>query len=240
MLAGRDRVEADVPVWEHAKRDHRYTIRPLVGLGDGHLAWAAAASARAFTIWDGTLSDGYPPADFAWPRVNETATLVKRRIEEELEVKAHAIGLRHAPCVEHGIDFRSRFPTEGFADVGDFDVLAYVPERNIWITMECKYNKPPFALKDARRLREHIFGKTGDGGQLAKIERRSRFLRGSHEKLRELLGWPEGTSLPPTFLDLYICPRIFYWMRRPPRPVSVEFVRLGVLDEFLAEIVGDA
>lgn len=235
VLSGREGAEVDVPVWEHTKRDHRYTIRPLVKLAQDRVVWGAAAAARAFTIWNGTLSDGYLPADFSWPHVNETSALIKRRIENELEVKAYKIGQRHAPFVAHGIDFKSRFPAEGFGEIGDFDVLAYVAERNLWITMECKYNKPPFTLKDARRLREHIFGKTGHSGQLAKIERRSRVLREHHERIRRLLKWPIAGQQPPIFVDLYVCPRIFYWMRRPPRSVSVEFVRLGMLDEFLSE-----
>jgi len=235
VLSGRDRVEGDVPVWEHTKRDHRYTIRPLVSLRGGRLTWGAAAAGRAFSIWNGTLSDGFPPAEFAWSRVNEVSTLLKRRIEQELEVRAYDICKRHAHLVEQGIDFRSRFRMEGFDDVGDFDVLAYVPSQNLWIMVECKYNKPPFALKDARRLREQIFGKTGHLGQLAKIDRRRTFLQQNHERLRVLLGWPEAEDSQATILDLYVCPRIFYWMRRPPRPVVTEFVRLGMLDAFLSE-----
>ena len=58
--------------------------------------------------------------------------------------------------MEGGIDFHRRYPKEKFDDVGDYDVLAYWPNKNIWLTIECKYNKVPFCLKNSRRLRDYI------------------------------------------------------------------------------------
>lgn len=231
-LSGRSVEEMDVPIWEHRKRIHRYAIRPLVRF-DEHLVWGAAASRRALGIWAGTLSDGYMPADLPWRRVGAVTETVKRRIEYELEVRSFEVSGRHALHALHGIDFKSRFPNESFDDVGDFDVLAYWPDRNYWIMIECKYNKPPFCIKDARRLREHIFGKTHEGGQIAKIIRRRKFLSKNSQRLRMLLGWPAPSTNSMTMSDLYVCPRIFYWMRSPPYPIDTEFVRLDLLDAWL-------
>jgi len=49
-----------------------------------------------------------------------------------------------------------------------------------------------------------------------------------------LLNWPAPGLAEPTIRDLYVGPRIFYWMRDPPYPVHLEFVRLGLLDNWLA------
>jgi len=234
VLAGRHEEEADVPVWEHRKRSHRYMIRPLVDLGDHQIAWGAAATYRAHNIWAGSLSDGYLPADLPWPHVNDVALRIKRRIEKELETRAHTICQRHTPYVLPGVNFQKRFPKEGFEDVGDYDVLAYWPDQNLWVTVECKYNKPPFCLKDARRLREYIFGNHPGEGHLGKIERRRTFLGERLNHLRELLGWPAPSNQAPTITDLYVGPRIFYWMRNPPYPTHVEFVRVGLLDAWLS------
>lgn len=232
VLSGRSAAEVDVPIWEHRKRDHRYAIRPLIRL-DGELAWGAAAASRARDIWASTVADGYLPADLPWPRVEAVTASIKRRIEQELEERAFVICQRHAPHVQHGINFKHRYPKEAFEEVGDFDVLAYWPDRNFWLAIECKYNKPPFAIKDARRLREHIFGKSDAGGHIEKIVRRRAFLSGNAERLRTLLGWPEPEVSTASGIDLYVCPRIFYWMRNPPYPVDTEFVRIDMLDAWL-------
>ena len=231
-LAGSNREEDDVPVWEHRKRVHRYAIRPLLRIGQDRLLWGAAAVHRAFGIWSGAFSDGYPPADFGHPEIETVATSIKKHIEYDLELRAVEVFGRHFTYFEHGIDFHRRFPREDFEDVGDFDVLAYRPEDNQWFMVECKYNKPPFCIKDARRLREEIFGETPKS-QLVKTARRHAFLEAHAARLLELLNWPVGAAVELQIEDLYVCPRIFQFMRRTPRPVPTKFVRLGKLDTLL-------
>lgn len=233
VLAGRELEEGDVPIWEHRKRVHRYGIRPVLRIGQDRLLWGAAAAHRAFGIWNGTFSDGYPPADFGYPQIEEVAASIKKHIEDDLEVRAVEVFGRHLTYFEHGVDFHRRFPQEGFEDVGDFDVLAYRPEDNRWFMVECKYNKPAFCIKDMRRLREEVFGKTPTTGQLAKIARRHAFLGIHAARLLELLKWPAGPAVEQRIEDLYVCPRIFPFMRRVPRPVLTQFVRLGKLDALL-------
>jgi hypothetical protein len=230
LLAGRELEEPDVPIWEHRKRVHRYGIRPVLRVGEDRLLWGAAAAHRAFDIWNGTFSDGYPPADFGYPKIEEVAASIKTHIEHDLELRAVEVFGRHLTYVEHGVDFHRRFRQEDFEDVGDFDVLAYRPEDNRWFMVECKYNKPAFCIKDMRRLREDVFGKTPTTGQLAKIARRHAFLKTHASRLLELLKWPAGAAVERRIEDLYVCPRIFPFMRRTPRPVPTQFVRLGKLD----------
>jgi len=230
LLAGVDKETDDVPIWEHRKRLHRYGIRPVLRVGQDRLLWGAAAAHRAFGIWNGTFSDGYPPADFGCPEIEAVAEAIKKNIEHDLEMRAVEVFGRHLTYVEHGVDFHRRFKREGFEDVGDFDVLAYQPEDNRWFMVECKYNKPAFCIKDMRRLREDVFGKTPTTGQLAKIARRRAFLETHAARLLELLKWPAAHVVEQRIEDLYVCPRIFSFMRRPPRPVLTQFVRLGKLD----------
>lgn len=233
-LLGKDVDESDVPVWEHTKRSNRYTIRPLVRVADGLIAWGAAAADRALNIWSGAISNGYLPADFNWPRVKGHVRSIKEGIEKQLEIKAFKVCSRITTYVVQGIDFKYRFPKEGFDDVGDFDVLAYWPGSNQWLVMECKYNQPPFCLKDARRLRERIFGTDKDRGQFAKIEGRRTFLVSRADQLRTLVDWPAPMDAqPPSFTEVYVSRDIYWWMRNPPYEVSSQFVRIDALDGWI-------
>lgn len=238
LLAGVEMETSDVPIWEHRKRVHRYGIRPVLRVGQDRLLWGAAAAHRAFGIWSGTFSDGYPPADLGYPEIEAVAEAIKKHIEQDLERRAVEVLGRHLTYVEHGVDFHRRFKKEGFEDVGDFDVLAYQPEGNRWFMVECKYNKPAFCIKDMRRLREDVFGKTPTTGQLAKIARRHAFLETHAARLLELLKWPAGAAVEQRIEDLYVCPRIFPFMRRMPRLVPTQFVRLGKLDELARSRLG--
>lgn len=233
-LLGKIVDESDVPVWEHTKRGARYTVRPLIEIAPGVLAWGAAAADRASSIWTGSISNGYLPADFDWPHVRQEVRDIKASLEEQLEVQAFKVCSRATPHSIHGIDFKHKFPKEKFDDVGDFDVLAYWPESNLWLSVECKYNQPPFCLKDARRLRERIFGSGSERGQFAKIERRRGVLSSRTEQLRLLLAWPEpGSGTPPVLTEVYVSRDIYWWMRNPPFEVPTHFVRIDALDRWL-------
>lgn len=233
-LPGRDIDETDVPFWEHTKRLHRYNIRPLVPEGE-RLRWGAEGANRTLSIWTKAVIDGYLPADFPWPEVQREVCLIKERIEKELEIKTEEICRRFTPYVIQGVDFFHRFPREGFPDVGDFDVLAYWPATNTLVTLECKYNKPAFCVKDSRRLRDNIFGKseTDRKGQFSRILRRRDFVKENRSRMLELLKWPTIPAVEERNVEMYISRDVHWWMVHPPYPVPTEFVRVDSLDTWL-------
>jgi hypothetical protein len=232
-LLGKTFDEDDVPVWEHTKRASRSTIRPLIPFPDGTLAWGAALTERALHIWRSSIGNGYLPADFDWPHIKEVVREIKEGLENGLTARAFEICNRFATYAQSELDFRRRFPRETIPDVGDFDVLAFWPETNHWLVIECKYNQPPFCLKDARRLRDRIFGSSGDRGQFSKIERRREFLKTNADRLRQLLGWPETSGAPFLYTELYVSRMIYWWMRNPPYEVPTQFVRVDVLNGWM-------
>lgn len=232
-LAGRDTQEEEVPYWEHSKRIHRYAIRPLVQVGD-ELRWGAESASRCMFNWMSSVRDGYLPADCSWPNIELVVRQVKASIERRLEFRSEEIFRRHTPFVARGIDFYRKFRTEGFEDVGDFDVLAYWPDHDLLVAVECKYNQPFYTMKDGRRLRDKIFGHKEDNkGQIGKVLRRGAFLEQHRTRMLELLGWPKPVNAAERYVELYVSRDIYYWMVHPPYPVPTHFVRVSTLDSWL-------
>lgn len=239
-LAGRDVDEGEVPYWEHTKRIHRYAIRPLITEGES-LRWGAEAVSRAMNIWNSSVRDGYLPAEFAWPHVEPLIRKIKEGIENALEERTAEVLLRHTPYVVPNMDFFRKFRSEGFEDVGDFDALAYWPETDTLVVAECKYNQPPYSLKDTRRLRDRIFGKTEDdrSGQFSRILRRRQFLLEHRSRMLELLGWPTSTADQPRNLEIYVSREVYYWMVHPPYEVPTVFTRVDALDAWIKKQIVD-
>lgn len=233
-LIGKTVDEIDVPLWEHNKRGDRYVLKPLIR-DEANLLWGAASVERSARLWQQSLTQGYMPADFDWPNVRRVTEEIKASLDVQLEVAAAAVLERSTPYVAQGVDFARRFPAERFDDVGDFDGLAYWPNLNQWVVVECKYNQPAFCLKDARRLRERIFGRPGrDKAQFDKIERRSAFLRANVDRLRGLLGWPDAPAgVRYEVKEVYVSRHIYWWMRNSPYEVAVDFVRVDALENWL-------
>lgn len=232
-LAGKDADEGDVPYWERNKRIHRYTIRPLVVDGT-ELRWGAETASRSLNIWMAAVRDGDLPAEFGWPHVSPIIRKIKEGIEKRLELRTEEIFKRYTPFVRCGVDFFRQFRKERFEDVGDFDVFAYWPDKNLIVTAECKYNLPPFTVKDGRRLRDRIFGNAEDDrkGQFSRIQRRRQFLEKNRSRLLELLDFPKSEA-PLRNEDLYVCRDLSYWMFNPPYPVATKFVRVATLDSWI-------
>ncbi|MBB4224899.1 hypothetical protein [Variovorax guangxiensis] len=233
-LAGITAETDDVPVWEHNKRLDRFAIKPLLVLPTGKILWGASSVNRARRIWMSAISSGYLPADFPWKNVRAVVDKAKQKLEKGLEKTAHAVCARTTPYAERNLDFMDRFPEQGFADVGDFDLLAYWPEGNRWLLGECKYNQPPFCVKDSRRLRDRVFGGGSEIGQFVKIERRRKFFAENVELIRQLLGWPEPTTPEPTITEVYICKDLHWWLRFPPYDVPTKFTQVDTFGAWLS------
>ena len=227
--------EADVPFWEHSKRLHRYAIRPLVPLGTKQVTWGAEQASRARHIWLSAVRDGILPAEFPWPHVQEEVRTIKETIELALEDRAEEIFNRHTPYVVASVDFFRRFRNEKFDDVGDFDSLAYWPATNTVVFAECKYNQPPYSVKDSRRLRDRIFGKSDldRNGQYSRIRGRREFLVKNRQRILELLKWPKHRDMVPKDVEIYVSRDLYYWMIHPPYAVPTKFVRVDALDAWI-------
>jgi hypothetical protein len=233
-LPGRSIDESDVPFWEHKKRLHRMTIRPFISQSND-LHWGVEMAHRAISIWRRAVVDGYLPADFPWPNVEKAVRAIKESIEKRLELKTEEIFLRHTPYVVRGIDFAKKFRNEGFADVGDYDVLAYWPDSNTLIGVECKYNQPAFCLKDAKRLRDRIFAlhDKDRNGQFSRIVDRREFAHQHRARMLELLKWPKSSISEEIYDELYISRDMHWWLVHPPYNVPTNFVRVDLLNSWL-------
>jgi hypothetical protein len=233
-LPGRAIDESDVPFWEHRKRLHRYAIRPLISVGP-QVVWGAEHASRSQLIWLSAVRDGVLPADFHWPNVQTVVRSIKKSIEDALEYRTVEILKRHTPYVEGGVNFFSRFPKKGFADVGDYDALAYWPETNTVLYAECKYNQTTHSMKDLRRLRDLMFGVSNmdRDGQYSRIRNRREFLVKNRDGIFELLGWPKPTQVPPRDVEVYVSRELHYWMVHPPYEVPTKFIRVDALDTWV-------
>lgn len=236
-LPGKATDEADVPFWEHSKRLHRYAIRPLVPLGKKQVAWGAEQASRTQCFWLSAVRDGVMPAEFPWPNVQRAVRAIKESIELAIEDRAEEIFKRHTPYVAGGIDFFRRFRDENFEDVGDFDIFAYWPATNTIIFAECKYNQPPFSLKDSRRLRDRIFGENDldRKGQFSRIRGRREFLAKNRQRMIELLRWPKPETVDPNDVEVYVSRDLHFWMVHPLYSVPTKFVRVDALDAWIKD-----
>jgi len=224
----------DLPVWEQQKRYSRYNLRPLI-LIEGTYYWGPYSTRRSAIIWSDTPLSGALPADIQSPTVQKVLEDEKGRIEKTLVVKASETVKRYTQKAElnvklHTRDRRASHPRT----LGDYDVLAFYPEKEVVLNIECKDIVPAYCLKDAKRIREKIFGRLDkDQGYLEKVETRAAYLSDHLGEIAEALDWSVDPHNLPRVASIFVSRHSHWWTRFPPRPTEVNFVRVDLLSQFL-------
>lgn len=236
----QSRLCEDLPVWEHRKRTTRYSIRPLIRI-DGSFLWGPYSTHQSCGIWANILHLNRLPADFKTPSVQKVLEKGHKSIEKSLVTKSHEVLERSTPFVVserelHRMDKGANHPSS----LGDYDVLAFLKDKNILLYIECKVIDPPYCLKDARRLREKIFGRikidgSFQGGYLQKVERRAEYLSAHIEEIMATLSWASGRD-QPRLVSIFLTQLAFWWTKFPPVETNIRFVQIKMLDAFVSAL----
>lgn len=226
----------DLPVWEHKKRLYRYMIRPLIFI-NGKYYWGPHSVDRSGRVWMDFSNRGTLPVDLIAPSVGSVLKANQTSIEKNLENKALEITKRHTKWADKVSHKRETHPQR----LGDYDVLAYIPEIKILLNIECKNIFGAYCLKDAKRIRDRIFRleyekerKVKNPGNLLKVENREEYLKDNIKIFKEKLGWPieDNTRI----ISVYITRMNYWWTKFPPRKTTVRFMRIDFLDNYICEL----
>ncbi len=226
----------DIPIWENIGRLSRYDIRPLV-FHEGKYFWGPWAAKMAEKLWIRTVMNGDMPAAFNAPQTKVILEGWSTQIQNGIESKALEVVRRYSPHAE-SVDLFSRFPKSGYEDVGDYDVLTYLPKSNVLLNIECKEIPHTHCMKDSSRVRRKIFDTSKKSSYFSKILRREKYLSENLQKIVTDLKWPVDTAKPPKIINVFVPRHRNWWMKSPPSGIKAEFVRIDLLDSFLKNIEG--
>ncbi|MCK4823315.1 hypothetical protein KA005_46615, partial [bacterium] len=233
-VLGQDEPCQDLPVWEYRKRYARYNLKPIIKIGDQY-HWGPYSARRTGLVWSGTASTGAMPADLQAENIEQVLRSEKKLIEDALADRTYEIVKRYTSNVRknlklHDLEPKGSHPQE----LGDYDVLSFHPENNIILSIECKDILPPYCLKDAKRLREKIFGRPGKyQGHFEQINKRKEYLREHIVDVSTALKWPIDAKNHPKIISIYLSRRSYWWTNFPPKEIEAEFIRVDLLSDFI-------
>ena len=225
----------DLPVWEHRKRYARYTLKPLILVGKEY-HWGPYSTMKTGVIWSGSASSGMFPVDLQSPNVERVIESEKRLIEDALVARTLEIVERYTPHVRRNVDLQKIDRAHPY-DLGDYDVLAYCPDANVVLNIECKDILPVYCLKDAKRLREKIFGRPRkDKGFFEKINRRQSYLSSHLTQIASDLRWPIDVKNLPKITTIFLSRTTYWWTKFPPARIRAVFLRVDQLSSFVEKL----
>lgn len=237
-VSGQVRPCDDIPIWEFRKRYSRYTIRPFIFL-TGQYYWGAYSARRAGIMWSNVPIDHSLPADLSTPSINKLLENKHKLIEKEIEIKVLDIVKRYTEYAKgnvklHEIDKKGKHPDV----LGDYDVLAFLPNENVILNIECKEISPAFCAKDSKRMREKIYGQHRmDKGYLEKIENRENYLHKNIVKIIRIMGYPSIFPEYAKVISLFVSRDLYWWMKYPIRPTNVVFMRTDMLANYMETLL---
>ncbi|MGZ6470580.1 MAG: hypothetical protein ACXWRZ_05435 [Bdellovibrio sp.] len=224
----------DLPIWEYSKRPARYNLRPIL-LCNGLLQWGPYSVWESMNLWAHSFLSGSSPVTLHTPKMKELISKRKKVFEDLLEEKAFEIVKRYTDHARINIELHKTFKHMGFPqEIGEFDALAYFPSQKTMISIEAKHIKEAYCAKDARRIREKIFG---NNGYLGKTERRHKYLENNWKTICNALGWPINGMDEITIKTIYVAQRSYWWTMFPPVNCATEFTVLELLDDKLRNVL---
>jgi hypothetical protein len=224
-----------LPVWEYYKRHSRYATKPLIETENG-LLWGPHSTQRTSKIWMNAPMIGKLPLNVG-NRILDTFIEEKRLIENQLAIEAGKIAQRHSELTDINVQLHKRDKDFGHPpELGDYDVICYLKDANILVIAECKHLLPVYCLKDARDLREDIFGKVGKPGYLEKINRRTAYATEKTKEIFSALKWEYPSGSSPTIVSLYISIHTYWWARFPPIKTEIKFIQVDSFDDLLISL----
>jgi hypothetical protein len=93
-------------------------------------------------------------------------------------------------------------------------------------------------MKDSKRIREKIFGRTGkETGYVEQVKNRHEYMKMNYGRILDSLNWP--LSETPKIISLFVSRFDYVWTMFPPEGIEISFTRIDLLSDLLSELTGD-
>ena len=225
----------DLPVWEIKKRPNRCNVKPIIFIDDQYY-WGPWSIHRCLIIWRGSITNGRLPFLIDKKEIKKAINFGKKMIEDGLVAKTYEIISRFTTFIDKEVKLHKRVKKGKHPEeLGDYDVLAFLKQKNLILNIECKHLNQVFCLKDAKSLRENIFGRGEDKGYIEKIIKRENYLKNESEKIMEIMKWPFDKKLPE-IISLFVSKNLYWWAINPPYTNNIKFVTIDSLGKYISNL----
>lgn len=225
----------DIPVDEFNLRYSRYAIKPLIRYQDTYI-WGAYSAQKTGRTFCNHLSNTRLPYK---PQKENTLNFlekIKKKHEKELVTNTYNIIKNHTNYVEKEVSLHKRDKNGNHPkELGDYDVLAYLPEKNILLNIECKHHLPAYCAKDAKKYLDKMYEKDKNGlSAIDRVLNREQYAIGNYKSILKILNAPCKTI--PKIISIYVTKIRTYYIMFPKDKTSIKMLSINDLEKYICDI----
>lgn len=226
----------DIPLDEFNLRFCRYTIKPLIKYKDKYIwgPYSAQATGKTFCTH---LCHTRLPYNLRNSKSQRLLEKIKNIHEKELVKNTFDIIKKYTKFADKEVEFHKRDKNNTHPkELGDYDVLAFIPECNILLNIECKHHLVPFSPKDARKYLDKMYepDKTGKSA-IDRVINREKYLSENYQTALKILN--VQPYVKPKIISLYVTKIRTFQIMFPREKTNIKLLSVYDLEDYLNSIL---
>lgn len=225
----------DIPVDEFNLRYSRYAIKPLIKYQNAYI-WGAYSAQKTGKTFCNHLSNTRLPYK---PQKEHTLNFLnnlKKIHEKELVVNTYNIVKKYTNYVEKEVELHKRDKNGNHPkELGDYDVLAYLQDKNILLNIECKHHLPAYCAKDARKYLDKMYEKDKNGlSAIDRVLNREKYAKDNYKSILKVLNVTCETT--PKIISIYVTKIRTYYIMFPKDKTNIRMLSIKDLEKYIYDI----
>lgn len=226
----------DIPLDEFNLRYCRYTIKPLIQY-ENQFLWGPYSAQRSGMTFRTHLDGTRMPYNLQNSRSLQILEKIKKIHEQELVVNAYKILSKYTQFIDKEVYLHKRDKSGNHPlELGDYDVLAYLPNSNILLNVECKHHLGAYSAKDARKYLDKMYEPDKSGkNAIDKVINREQYLDQNYHVALDILGTKSTNK--PQIISLYVTKIRTFYIMFPREKTNIKLLSIYDLDDYLKSIL---
>lgn len=225
----------DIPVDEFNLRYSRYTIKPLIKYQNAYI-WGAYSAQKTGKTFFNHLSNTRLPYKPQKENTLNYLNNIKKIHEKELVVNAYNIVKKYTNYVEKEVELYKRDKDANHPKkLGDYDVLAYIQNKNILLNIECKHHLPAYCAKDAKKYLDKMYEKDKNGlSAIDRVINREQYAKNNYKSILKILN--VSCKIKPKIISIYVTKIRTYYIMFPKDKTSIKMLSINDLEKYIRDL----
>lgn len=226
----------DIPLDEFNLRFCRYTIRPLIKYKDKYI-WGPYSVQKTGMTFCTHLQNTRMPYNLKNSMSAQLPEKIKKIHEKELVENTYNILAQYTSFLDKEVKLHKRDNLGNHpVSLGDYDVLAYIRDKNILLNIECKHHLGAYSPKDARKYLDKMYVPDKSGkSAIDKVINREKYITDKYQVVLDILNTNSCTK--PTVISLYVTKIRTFYIIFPKEKTNIKLLSIYDLEDYMKTLI---